>query len=135
MMRFTVELRPDVAEQLHEAARRRGLRDRELAAEAVERGLATLPELVVAWMKGSRARLSPAAATALGRPAALTIQVLGGDILELRPAGAAGGVAVQYDRRGRATFSAQPLRTLGPAQTVWLREEDGVLVGRFGPRT
>ncbi|HEV2033837.1 MAG TPA: hypothetical protein VGU71_06510 [Candidatus Dormibacteraeota bacterium] len=70
---FTVQLPIEVAEQPHEVAQVRGLMDEDLGADALARGLAALPELTVAWMTGSRARLSPAAVIALGRPEALAI--------------------------------------------------------------
>jgi hypothetical protein len=97
---FTVPLTPQLVKKLHEAARRRATPDEILGAEALERGLPSIPELTVAWMKGSRARLSMGAAAALGRPDALVIDFLHGETVELRPATA--GIEITYtaaDRR------------------------------------
>lgn len=126
---FTVQLPIEIAEQLRDAAQLHGVTDEDLAVEALVRGLDGLPELTVAWMTGSRARLSPAAATALGRPSALAIDLLGGEFLELRPA--ITGVEVRYDKRGRASFAAAALRALAGPQTVRLRKQRTGLVGRL----
>ncbi len=126
---FTVQLPIDIAEQLRDAAQLHAVSDEVLAVEALVRGLDGLPELTVAWMTGSRARLSPAAVIALGRPVALAIDLLGNEFLELSPA--ITGVEVRYDKRGRASFAAGALRALAGPQTVRLRKEGMGLVGRL----
>jgi len=129
---FTVMLPAEIVDELHEAARQRGMADEAVGAEALERGLAQLPELTVAWMKGSRFRLSMGAVAALGHPRALVIDVLGGNTLELLPA--TSGIEIRYNRCGQASFDARELRRLAEPQTVWLREERGALIGRLvGP--